>query len=296
MIDFSNIYNFLFNGYGSALTVAIILAVTFLIERIIKRILNTSLKKSSHKIKVDPTKYNFFRHSVSDLIYIVGIGVAIYMIPSLRTLSISLFAGAGILAVIIGFASQQAFSNIIGGIFIVIFKPYRVGDRVKIGADVSGIVEDITLRHTVIRNWENKRIIIPNSKISDQTIENPDIKDPKICKFVEFGISYDSDIGKAMKIIQEEAEKHENCIDNRTEEEKEDKAPKVRVRVIGFGDSSVNLRAWAWAEDAGKAFAMTCDLNKSVKERFDREGIEIPFPYRTVVFKGPSRKIKRPKK
>lgn len=292
MIDLNTIHDFLFNGYGSAVTILIILAVTFFIERVIKRLLNTSLKKSSRKIKVDPTKYNFLKHSISAIIYLIGISVAIFTIPQLRTISLSIFAGAGILAVIVGFASQQAFSNIVSGIFIVIFKPFRVGDRVKIGTDISGIVEDITLRHTIIRNWENKRIIIPNSKISDHTIENPDITDPKICKWVEFGISYDSDIGKAMKILQEEAEKHKHCIDNRTEEEKKDKAPKVRVRVVGFGDSSVNLRAWAWAEDAGKAFVMACDLNKSVKERFDKEGVEIPFPYRTVVFKDKSNPAK----
>jgi len=290
MIDIQTIHNFLFNGYGSAVTIVIILATTFFIERIIKRLLNTSLKKSSKKIKVEPTKYNFLRHSISAIIYLIGISIAIFTIPQLRAISLSIFAGAGILAVIVGFASQQAFSNIVSGIFIVIFKPFRVGDRVKIGTEISGIVEDITLRHTVIRNWENKRIIIPNSKISDHTIENPDINDPKICKWVEFSISYDSDIGKAMKIMQEEAEKHENCIDNRTEEEKEDKDPKVRVRVIGFGDSSVNLRAWVWAEDAGKAFVMGCDLNKSIKERFDKEGVEIPFPYRTIVYKKNKRK------
>lgn len=296
MIDIQTIRNFLFNGYGSAVTIVIILAVTFFIERVIKRLLNTSLKKSSRKIKVEPTKYNFLRHSISTIIYLTGISIAIFTIPQLRTISLSIFAGAGILAVIIGFASQQAFSNIVSGIFIVIFKPFRVGDRVKIGTEISGIVEDITLRHTVIRDWENKRIIIPNSKISEHTIENPDIYDSRICRRIDFGISYDSDIDKAMQIIKEESEKHPDCIDNRTEEEKKDKDPKVRVRVIGFGESSVNLKAWVWAEDAGKAFVMACDLNKSIKERFDKEGIEIPFPYRTVVFKDELKRTKRSKK
>ena len=83
----------------------------------------------------------------------------------------------------------------------------------------------------------------------------------------------------------EESEKHPNCIDHRSEEEKKNKDPIVRVRVLGFGDSSVNLRAWVWAEDAGKGFVMACDLNKIIKESFDKEGIEIPFPYRTIVYK-----------
>ena len=88
-----------------------------------------------------------------------------------------------------------------------------------------------------------------------------------------------------MKIIREEAEKHPKIYDNREEEQKKEKEPIVKVKVIGFGDSSVNLRAWVWAKDPADSFAMSCDLNKSIKERFDKEGIEIPYPYRTIVYK-----------
>ena len=78
---------------------------------------------------------------------------------------------------------------------------------------------------------------------------------------------------------------HPGCIDGRTEYDIAQDEPVVPVRVIGFGDSSVNLRAWVWSTDPPSAFRMGCDLNKSIKERFDREGIEIPFPYRTIVYK-----------
>lgn len=275
----------LVNGTWRIVLVLGIFIITFLIVRITRYIIHRFFEKKSKKIKVDPTQFNFLKHTVSAVIYLIGVGIAIYMIPKLRSLSYSLLAGAGILAVIIGFASQQAFSNVISGIFIVIFKPFRVGDRIKIGTDYFGIIEDITLRHTVIRNWQNVRVIIPNSKIAESTIENMDISDPKVCKWIEFGISYDSDINKAMKIMRQEAEKHEFCIDNRDAEAKKKKEPKVNVRVIGFGDSSVNLRAWVWANNSGEGFVMSCDLNKSIKERFDKEGVEIPFPYRTLVYK-----------
>ena len=109
--------------------------------------------------------------------------------------------------------------------------------------------------------------------------------DEMICNFVEFGISYDSDIDKAMKIISEEVMKHPNYFDNRTEEEIKEGKPPVMIRVIGFGDSSVNLRAYVWTKDHVSGFILKCDINKSIKERFDKEGIEIPFPYRTIVFK-----------
>lgn len=266
-----------------------IIAVTviggFVISRILKIILKRVFSRSAELIKVDPTNYKFFFHTF-DLLFLTAIIIIVFwQIPELKEVGMTLFAGAGILTVIIGFASQQAFSNIVGGVFIVIFKPFRVGDWVKIGEFV-GEVEDINLRHTVINNPENRRIVIPNSVVSSETILNSHITDPKICNHLEIGISYDSDIDKAWSIIREEAEKHKDYIDNRTDEQKAEGEPAILIRLIGFGDSSVNLRAYIWSENSADGFAMLCDLRKSVKERFDKEGIEIPFPYRTIVYKG----------
>lgn len=264
--------------------IIIIFFLTFVVERTLRYIVGKAFEHHSKLLKVDHTQFVVFKHLVSFIIYMVGIGLAIFLIPSLKAIAVSLFAGAGILAIILGFASQQAFSNIISGLFIAIFQPFRVGDIIKIG-DKLGVVEDITLRHTIIRNFENRRFVIPNSKISEDTIENFNLNEDKTCRYVEFGISYGSDIGKAMKIMQEESMKHPEFMDNRSEEDKKNGQHPVTVRVLGFGDSSVNLRAWVWAKDPGAAFRLGTDLNKIIKERFDKEGIEIPFPYRTVVFK-----------
>lgn len=266
------------------LTVIIILILTFILASITRRVMNRFINLASERLKTDPTRYKFLKHFLTSAIIILGLGLAIYTIPSLRSLAISMFAGAGILAVVVGFASQAAFSNIVSGIFIVIFKPFRIGDRITVGTH-SGTIEDITLRHTVIRNWENRMVIIPNSVISNETVVNSSILDERICNFFEIGISYDSDVEKALQIMAEEAEKHPFLRDNRSPEEIENNAPKVVTRVMGFGESSVNLRAWLWADNVGNAFIMSKDLNKTVKSRFDQEGIEIPFPHRTLVFK-----------
>lgn len=222
---------------------------------------------------------------MSLVVWTVAIGVAISFIPALKHVAVTLFAGAGILVAIIGFAAQAAFANIINGIFIVISQPFRVGDMIKVGSLEYGFVEDITLRHTVIRNFENKRIIIPNSIIGQETILNDTIQESKICKWIEIGISYDSDIDLATKIIQEESIKHPSCIDERTPQEKLDDVPQVEVRLISFGDFSVNLKGYVWTKDPEKSYLMHSDINKAIKKRFDEEGIEIPFPYRTLVFK-----------
>ena len=184
------------------LFVIIILTSAYLISRLLKYLLGKYIEKQTKTLDNDATSYNFLKHAISFFILIAVTIVIFYTIPSLRELGLTLLASAGLIAAIIGLAAQQAFSNIISGIFIVIFKPFRVGDLIEISSQ-RGIVEDITLRHTVIRNAENRRLIMPNSVISNETIINSHIKDSKICNFLEIGISYDSNIDKAIKIIQD---------------------------------------------------------------------------------------------
>jgi small-conductance mechanosensitive channel len=176
----------------------------------------------------------------------------------------------------------------------VIFKPYKIGDRILVRTDLNGVVEDINLRHTVIRNFENKRIIIPNSVISNEVVINSNYEDNQICKFIDMGISYDSDIDLAKEIMRDEVEKHPLSVDPRTEEQIDAGEPRVPVRVIMMGESSVNIRAWSWANNPPEAFVMECDLLESIKKRFDKEGIEIPFPHRTLVYKEPKNKPSEP--
>ncbi|MBD3636245.1 MAG: mechanosensitive ion channel family protein [Crocinitomicaceae bacterium] len=256
-----------------------------IVTRVMRWLITRSYKAASKTIRVDPTRYRFSKNALSFIIWMIAFGAMALYIPELKALAITLFAGAGIIVAVIGFAAQQAFANIVGGIFIVIFKPFRVGDLIRVGDQGYGEVEDITLRHTVIVSFENKRIIIPNSVMSEETIINESIVDAITCRFVEVGISYNSDIKKAVKILQEVAMAHPDCIDHRTKKEKADGEPQVVVRVYGFGDSSVNLRALVWTDDPMKVFKMHSEINVELKRRFDEEGIEIPFPHRTVVFR-----------
>lgn len=252
---------------------------------ILRKVLTIFIKNYASKLNADPTNFSFIKNSVGFLIFTSAAIFIFYKIPYLKSIGAALFAGAGIIAVVVGFASQKAFSNIISGIFILIFKPFRIEDTIQFKDGKQGIVEEITLRHTVIRNYENRRIIIPNSIISDETIINSDILDGKIRKHIVFGVSYDTDIDKAIEIIREEAQKHPLCIDNRTKEQIANNDPVVIVRLIALGDFAINLKAYVWTTCTDNAFLLNCDLLKSVKARFDKEGIEIPFPYRTIVYK-----------
>ena len=268
-----------------AIIIVSIIISAIIISKIIRWLITKAFDSDNEKIKVDPTRYKFFKNASSLIIWIVALGALTLQIPELRELAITLFAGAGIFMAIMGLAAQQAFSNIISGVLIVIFKPFRVGDMIQVGEAEYGVVEDITLRHTILTNFQNNRIIIPNSIIGTEKIVNNIIEDEKICKWIEVGISYDSDVDLAIQIIQEEATKHPKCISNLNQFQKEMEEPQVEVRLMSFGEYSINLRAYVWTNDAWNAMRMHSDINKAIKKRFDNEGIEIPFPYRTLVYK-----------
>lgn len=270
--------------------VVVTIILTIILAKLMRRFLSRFFKISSEHLRVDPTNYKFSRHAATFLIYLLAAMLIFYTIPKFRALGLTLFAGAGVLAAILGFASQAAFSNIISGVFIVIFRPFRVEDLIQIGTEHTGYVEDITLRHTVIRNFENRRIIIPNSQISSQTIVNSSIEDEKICNFLFFTLSYDSDIERAKEIIREHAAAHKNFLDNRTPEEKNAGEQAVVIRILDFLETGLRLRASIWSETPPKGFVMLCDLRESIKKQFASEGIEIPYPYRMIIEKHPKQR------
>lgn len=257
----------------------------FVLSAVARRVLNFFIRRNSKLLKEDPTNFIFLKNSISFILYSIGLFWIFYKIPYFKSLGTALFASAGVFAAIIGFASQKAFSNIIGGLFVLIFKPFRVGDVIEISNNRKGIVEEITLRHTVIMDYENRRVIIPNSQISDETLINSSIADQKIRKHIEIGIAYDADINLAMEIMREEIMRHPLHVDNRTTEEKKNNLQAVEIRLVSLGDFAMTLKAYAWSNNNDDAFQMHCDILKSVKEAFDNRGIEIPFPYRTIVFK-----------
>ena len=200
------------------------------------------------------------------------------------------------------------------------FQPFRVGDRLNIMNEY-GKVTDLNLRHTVITTWDNRRIIIPNSIISNEAIINWTIEDPAVIWPIDIGISYDADIDQARKIMIEEARKHPNvmppqelmysvvksgllksetlkmgfldspvlhAVDPDFRERGE-----VKVSVTELGDFAVNLRLLVWFKDRSVAYSSGCEIREAIKKRFDKEGIEIPFPYRTIVYKTDIEKEKK---
>lgn len=261
-------------------------AIIYLVVRVLTGVTKYLFFRSLHKqrkIALDETKVSFMRRIIVTAIYIIGIAAFLSLIPGMEKVSNSILASAGIMAAAVGLASQDALSNIIGGLFIIFSQPFKLGDFVEIDSTVKGTVIEITLRHTVIRDAENRMILIPNNKINSSTIINSSYGDTSTCAFVEVGVAYTVNLDRAIEVMRDEIMKHPLLIDHRTEEDKKKGLPEVIIRVINLGDSAITLRAWAWASSAATAYSMKCDLLKSVKERFDTENIEIPYPYLNVV-------------
>jgi len=280
----TSVYDHIPADFRLAAVIASILAITILgnwvINVTISRVAQSRLAQDS----IDDTVLNFAHRLISIVIYAAGIGACLTHIPELKIVGHSLLTGAGILTVVGGIASQQVLGNIVSGFMIVFFRPFRIGDRITLSGGYTGTVEDITLRETVLKDPENNRVIIPNSQISSQVVVNSNHTDSKICKFIEVGVGYSTDLESAMEIMRDEISRHPLLIDQRTEDQRRSNAPLVTVRVTDLGDSSITLKAWAWADSPANGFVLQCDSYLNVKRRFDEAGIEIPFPQQTISF------------
>jgi small-conductance mechanosensitive channel len=172
----------------------------------------------------------------------------------------------------IGFAMQNAIANFVAGVFIFTEQPFRIDDWIEFD-DNAGIVEDISLRVTRVRTFDNELLTVPNSQLADNVIKNPVAKDTLRLTFL-FAIGYDDDIEEATEIVVEEAAAHPDVLDD----------PEPSVRLTELADSSVGLQGRVWIADPSRAefVRVRGEYVTSVKRRFDEVGIDIPYPIRTL--------------
>ncbi len=180
-----------------------------------------------------------------------------------------LLAAIGAAGFIIGFALQGTLSNFAAGIMILIYRPHDVGDFVDIGGTF-GIVDAMTIVSTTLMTLDNQKVVVPNNMIWGDKITNVTGRYTRRVDMV-FGIGYSDDIAKAQSILEEIVLKHEAIL----------KDPEPVVRVHELADSSVNfvVRPWVKTENYWDVY---WDITRTVKERFDAEGVSIPFPQRDV--------------
>ena len=265
--------------YGLTDTIIIILLI-LITAMVISRILTRLMKKRNFRnlpIWLKVKKYV--------IITITIYGILTLFIPA-KTILDPLLASGGIVAVVVGLAAKETVGNLISGFMIVTFRPFHIGDLIRVNnGEYVGTVVEITIRHTIIETFENTRVIIPNSQMNTSVLENiSDIGTAK-ADFLYVSVSYDTDLEQAIRVLQETVAAHPDYVDPRSEEEKQQGADQVVVRVTDFKDSGIELRATIYSNDNGTCFTMLSDLRIAVKKRFDQEGIEMPYPKQDLYIK-----------
>jgi len=255
------------------LTVVIIIVVGYFVIKILTKL----MEKFFHKVDFDRGAETFIENMVRVLLWIV------FLIIILANLGINvsgLIAGLGIMGFVVGFALKDTLGNLASGIFILFYKPFKVHDWVTVGG-VTGEVLKVGIAACEFKAANQNKITIPNNKIwGDVIINLTGNKNRKNYDFI-VGISYDSDINKAIKIINDVLKTDKRVL----------KDPEPQIVVSSLGDSSVNLsiRPTSKKEDY---WGVYFDNLKKIKEEFDKNKISIPFPQRDVWIKEMSKKKK----
>lgn len=260
--------------------IVLMLWVTIVINNVVDKIIDRTIRR---KRKKNVTTLLMFIKRIKKLVlYGFMILLALGQFDAFHKFSVTLLSGLGIGSVVLGLAAQESLKDFFGSFALVIGDAFEVGDFIECSNQgVSGTVEDITMRHTIIRTINNRRVIIPNSQMNSYTIENFNYSDNENMKLVDFAISYESDVDKAMNIIKEEMNKMYHP--NPKGKNKDVEFPKVRV--ASLNDSSISIKAWVWGKDNGDTFENMYKLNYIIKKRFDKEGIEIPYPHVVTIKK-----------
>lgn len=259
-------------NYALAVTQAIYFTIAFIVIFVLGRwVVQSVLDRALRARNLDAHARKPLRKISMILIIFAGVAVAFGFAGFGNFLtSLATIAAAATLA--IGFAMQNVIRNFVSGVFIFMERPFRIGDWIEWG-DYSGRVEDISLRVTRVRTFDNELLTVPNSLLTDDVVKNPVDANQLRLKFL-FGIGYDDDVERAAEIIIDEAVDHTEILD--------DPAPSVRLTELG--DSYVGLQSRIWIENPDRSdfVRIRGEYVAAVKDRFDEEEIEIPFPQRDL--------------
>ena len=245
--------------YGGKLLIAVIILI---IGFKIVNVCNKKLLKSRAMSKLEVSTGRFVCN-ILGIVFKIIIGITALAILGVPMTSIITVIGSCGLA--IGLALQGSLANIAGGFIILILKPFAVGDFITM-ADVSGTVEEIGIFHTKILTIDNKRVIVPNSTISNATLTNVSAQKERRVDLT-FNASYKDDINKVESVLLSVCEKHEKVLS--------DPAPFARLSAHKDSALEYTVRAWCKTSDYWDVYF---DLIKNVKLAFDENGISVPYP------------------
>ncbi len=256
--------------FSKAINVVVILSITVATANLVGKIFKNYVQKLDLPIPTTGLAYGLLK----GMILIAGLLII------LSTLGISitpLITALGVGGLAVALALQDTLANLFAGIHILMEKSIRVGDFVKLETGQEGYVEDITWRTTRVKMLPNNIVVIPNSKLAQSVITNYYLPEKRMSLLVPIGVSYSSDPVKVERVLVEEAKKAVGEVPGLLGE------PEPFVRFIpGFGESSLDFTLICQVKEFVDQYLAQHELRKRIFKRFQEEGIEIPFPHRTV--------------
>jgi small conductance mechanosensitive channel len=246
-----------FIGLGVAI---VILIVARLLQWGLHKGVN-AFSRRRNLAETDPgaeTRFRMIQRLTSVAIYFIAFGLAFWVIDIhvLKTLALGMFASAGVVGVAIGFAAQTTVANLVSGIVIAFAQPIRLGDSVTVD-DEFGTVESIGLFYTSIRIWDNRRLVIPNKLLSDRSIRNYTLIDPRMPALVTLRLEYGTDVDAVRKLLLETVQAHRLFLD----------APPASVQVVEADNLGVSVRLMAWAATQADAWTLAAEVREAVLAR-----------------------------
>jgi small conductance mechanosensitive channel len=240
--------------------------ILLLLGRYAIRLLMKILGKTLEKYEIDPSLATFFKSFLNALLWVLLL-ISVATTLGMEMTSFVAILGAAGLAV--GLALQGSLSNFAGGVLILVFKPFRVGDTIEAQGSI-GEVESIDILYTKIKNFDNKVVTIPNGALANNSIINYSQKPTRRVE-IKVGVAYGTDLKKTRNTILEVLK-----LDQRIHAD-----PEPLVKFVNFGDSSLDLIVRVWV-DSENLWPVYWDNIEAIKEAFEQKDIEIPFPQRTV--------------
>ncbi|RHB42205.1 mechanosensitive ion channel family protein [Enterocloster aldenensis] len=244
--------------------IIMIIIVSIVLIRTNQKIFKWILKKQN-KIHI-----NFLSGIITACIIFLAISMIGMQFENTKEIFKSILKSSGLFVAVAGFAAQQTLNNIISGLMLSVAKPFDIGERVNlVNSNITGIIETITLRHTVIKGFDNQRIVIPNSVINNEILKNSNYDDSVIGNYLEVTISYESDIRKAVSVFDSIIRNHRLVITN------EYHNPGVIVKDLT--ETGIILKATVWTKNVSDNFQASSDIRMEIIEQFKHAKIEIPY-------------------
>ena len=259
--------------WNKIITTVVIFAVATILATVLnvisvrwkKRIVSVIEERSQGNAYSFATQMTVVRRLTVAGIYFFALVFALLQFDALRTLGAGLLASAGVAGIVIGMAAQSTFSNVVAGIMIAFSQPVRLNDAVIFEGDF-GWIEEISLMHTIIKTWDNRRIVVPNGVLANRVIQNWTLKDASLLGTVMLYVDYYCDVDQVRTWVTEIVKASQYW----------DGEAEPGVQVVDFTEKSMLLRAVAKGNDAPSTWNLRCELREKLIKNFKEAKLPLP--------------------